>query len=58
VVIFNEMVHSARVVPMDGRPHGTVWQWLGDSRGHWEGHTLAFDTINFTNNGMGLLALE
>jgi len=47
VVILNEMVHSARVVPMDGRPHGTIRQWKGDSRGHWEGNTLVVDTINF-----------
>ena len=47
VVILNEMVHSARIVPMDGRPHGTVRQWKGDSRGHWEGNTLVVDTINF-----------
>ena len=47
VVILNEMVHSARIVPMDGRPHGTIRQWKGDSRGHWEGDTLVVDTINF-----------
>ena len=47
VVILNEMVHSARIVPMDGRPHGTIRQWKGDSRGRWEGDTLVVDTINF-----------
>jgi hypothetical protein len=47
VVIVNEMVHSARIVPMDGRPHGNVRQWKGDSRGHWEGDTLVIDTVNF-----------
>jgi hypothetical protein len=47
VVILNEMVHDARVVPMDGRPHGHIRQWKGDSRGHWEGNTLVVDTINF-----------
>ena len=47
VLIFNEMVHSARVIPTDGRPHGTVPQWTGDSRGRWEGDTLVVDTINF-----------
>src|SRR6185295_6039219 len=36
VVIVNEMIHDAPIVPMDGRPHGTVPRWLGDSRGHWE----------------------
>ena len=54
VAILNEMVHNARIVPLDGRPHGTVRQWVGDSRGHWEGNTLVVDTINFTNNGTGI----
>jgi hypothetical protein len=49
VVIFNELIHDARIVPMDGRPHGNVRQWMGDSRGHWEGNTLVVDTINFTD---------
>jgi hypothetical protein len=47
VMIMNEMVHSARVVPLDGRSHGTVRQWMGDSRGRWQGDTLVVDTINF-----------
>lgn len=47
VVIFNEMVHNARVVPTDGRPHGTLRQWTGDSRGRWEGDTLVVETVNF-----------
>ena len=49
VVIVNEMVHSSRVVPLDGRPHlpGQMRQWMGDSRGHWEGHTLVVETTNF-----------
>ena len=47
VVILNEMVHDARLVPLDGRPHGNIRQWLGDSRGHWEGDTLVVDTTNF-----------
>ncbi|MBZ5608617.1 MAG: hypothetical protein LAP38_10180 [Acidobacteriia bacterium] len=57
-VLFNEMVHSARVVPLDGRPHGTLRQWMGDSRGHWEGDTLVVDTINFTSAGTGTLGLR
>ena len=48
-VIVNEMIHEARIVPMDGRPHGTTRRWLGDSRGHWEGATLVVDTLNFTD---------
>jgi hypothetical protein len=47
VVILNEMVHSARIVPLDGRPHGIIRQWRGDSVGHWEGNTLVVDTTNF-----------
>ena len=51
VVIFTEMIHEARIVPLDGRPHlpGHMEQWLGDSRGHWEGDTLVVDTTNFTD---------
>jgi len=49
IVIFTEMIHQARIVPMDGRPHGNVRDWMGDSRGHWEGNTLVVDTINFTD---------
>jgi hypothetical protein len=42
VVIAPEMIHSARIIPVDGRPHidKNLHQWLGDSRGHWEGNTL------------------
>lgn len=54
VVLLNEMVHNARIIPLDGRPHGAVHQWVGDSRGHWEGNTLVVDTINFTDEGTSL----
>jgi hypothetical protein len=49
VAILQEMIHEVRVIPLDGRPHvpQNVRQWLGDSRGHWEGNTLVVDTINF-----------
>ena len=33
--------------PVDGRPHDSVRQWMGDSRGHYEGDTLVVETINF-----------
>ena len=51
VVVLNEMVHDARIVPLDGRPHlaQDVGQWHGDSRGRWEGDTLVVDTRNFTH---------
>ena len=50
-VIFNEMIHDARVVPLDGRPHtpSAVRLWLGDSRGRWDGDTLVIDTTNFSD---------
>ncbi len=47
VVIVNEMVHNARIIPVDGRPHGDLRQFAGDSRGHWEGATLVVETTNF-----------
>jgi len=47
LVIHNEMIHEARIVPIDGRPHGTLRRWMGDSRGRWDGDTLLVDTINF-----------
>jgi len=47
VVILTEMVHDARIVPMDGRPHLNIRQWKGDSRGRWEGDTLVIETKNF-----------
>jgi hypothetical protein len=51
VVILVEMIHDVRVIPLDGRPHlaPNIRQWLGDSRGHWEGKTLVVDTTNFTD---------
>jgi len=50
VVIFNEQIHDARIIPIDGRPHlpQNIRQWMGDSRGHWEGDTLVIETTNFT----------
>jgi hypothetical protein len=49
VVINPEMIHSARIIPLDGSPHlgKNLHQWLGDSRGHWEGNTLVVETTNF-----------
>ncbi len=50
VVILNEMVHDSRVIPLDGSAHlpDSVRQWMGDSRGHWDGNTLVVETRNFT----------
>ena len=51
VVLVTEMGHTARVVPLDGRPVLTdgIRQWSGDSRGHWEGDTLVVETSNFND---------
>ena len=47
VVILNEMIHNARIVPLDGSPPGDVPQWAGNSRGRWEGDTLVVETTGF-----------
>ena len=47
VVILNEMVHNARIIPIDGRAHGEIPQWSGHSTGRWEGETLVVETKNF-----------
>ena len=51
VVLVTEMVHTARVVPLDGRPalNDDIRQWSGDSRGYWEGDTLVVETSNFND---------
>ena len=56
VVIAPEMTHSSRVIPLDGRPHlnKNLKQWLGDSRGHWEGNTLVVETTNFRADDGGV----
>ena len=53
VMILSEMIHEARIIPLDGRPHVRtgLGQWLGDSRGRWEGKTLVIDTTNFHDRG-------
>jgi hypothetical protein len=51
VVIYSEMMHDARIIPLDARMHlpNAVRQWFGDPRGHWEGATLVVETTNFTD---------
>ncbi len=51
VAILVEMIHDVRIIPLDGRPHlpSGIREWLGDSRGHWEGNTLVVETTNFTD---------
>jgi hypothetical protein len=53
VVIVSEMIHEARVIPLDGRPHVDpgVRLWTGDPRGRWDGTTLVVDTTNFNDKG-------
>ena len=48
-MVLVEMIHDTRIIPLDGRPHPSqnVRQWMGDSRGHWEGETLVVETTNF-----------
>ena len=66
VTILAELMHSVRIIPLDGRPHlpQDVRQWMGDSRGHWEGNTLVVETTNFTdrthfrNSGDQLVVIE
>jgi hypothetical protein len=62
-VISYEMIHDTRIVPVDGRHHiaSSIRQFLGDSRGSWQGDTLVIETTNFTDrtgvqggNGNGL----
>jgi hypothetical protein len=45
------MIHEVRMIPLDGQPHVEqgIRQWLGDSRGRWEGNTLVIDTTNFSD---------
>jgi len=52
VVVRTEMIHDARVVPLDGRPHVSkaITMYHGDSVGRWEGDTLVIDTTNFSPN--------
>jgi hypothetical protein len=52
IVIRNEMIHEARVIPLDGRGHvgQGLRSYMGDGRGHWEGDTLVVETTNFRND--------
>jgi hypothetical protein len=53
VVFTSEMIHDARIIPLDGRPHvgHSLRLWDGDPRGHWEGDTLVIDTTNYNGRG-------
>jgi hypothetical protein len=65
VAIRNEMIHETRLVPLDGRPHLSpiLHEYMGDSRGRWDGNTLVVETTNLTdrtgagaNGGANLLS--
>jgi hypothetical protein len=52
VAIAPGLIHSARIIPLDSRPHlgNGLHQWLGDTRGHWDGNTLVVETTNFRSD--------
>jgi hypothetical protein len=60
VVIYFELLHTYRVIPVDGRPHvdGRIRLWEGDSRGRWEGDTLVVDARNFSDKTRGALPIN
>jgi hypothetical protein len=49
VAIVHELFRETRIIPLDDRPHVGIRQWLGDSRGHWDGNTLIVDTTQFAD---------
>ncbi len=51
IVLVTEMIHEARIIPIDGSPHlpEEMRRWAGDGRGRWEGDTLVVETTNFTD---------
>jgi hypothetical protein len=53
VLVHSEMIHDARIIHLDGRPHppSSVRKWNGDSIGRWEANTLVVDTTNFNDGG-------
>jgi hypothetical protein len=57
VVIRLELVHETRIVPLDGRPplEPEIAQWLGESRGRFEGDTLVIETSNFNGESPMLI---
>jgi hypothetical protein len=56
VAMMYEMVHEARIIPLDGSPHPgpEIRSYMGDARGHWEGNTLVVETTNFLPNRTGI----
>jgi len=58
VVILYEMIHEARIIPLDGRPHidAAIRLWNGDSRGRWAGNTLVVEVTNYREEQVGTVA--
>lgn len=54
VAILQEHIHEIRLIPLDDRPHlqEKIRQWLGDSRGYWDGDTLVVETTNFSEQAL------
>ena len=51
VVIVSEMIHDARIVPLDERPYAAIPQWHGEARGRWEGDTLVVESTHYMDGG-------
>jgi len=53
ITIYHEMIHDARIIPLSDTPFidGSITQWMGDSRAHWDGDALVVETKNFHNRG-------
>jgi len=49
VTILHEEYRDRRIIPVDGRPHGSIRQWFGDAVARWDGNSLVVDTINFAD---------
>ena len=64
LAIYGESNRIWRIIPIDDRPHGSIRQWLGDARGHWDGDTMVVETTNFSHllqqvgSGLGIRRLE
>ena len=52
VTIHYEMIHDARIIPLDNRPRSARMQtWMGEPRGRWDGDTLVVETMNYHDKG-------
>jgi hypothetical protein len=56
VALLNEMIHTARMVPLNGRPRTGIRQWAGESLGRWEGDVLVIETTNFRADAAAFIA--